>query len=55
MTKLIFYDEENKVWIIYTLEHGGPIIHDPDLNKAEEKFKNAMELALAVKKLLEEY
>ena len=48
---IINKDKENKIYTLYLLEKGGPIISDASLDKAKEKFKNAFNLALAVQKL----
>lgn len=52
MKTIIFEDKENGVYTLFTLEKGGPIISDASLDKAKEKFKDALELALVVQKLL---
>jgi len=53
MSEIIYYkDIENKVYTVYTLEKGGPIVSDISIKLAKVKFENALKLAEAVKKLL---
>jgi hypothetical protein len=52
MKVLYFFDTENKVHTIFTLEKGGAIISDASLNRAKEKFNDAMTLARSVQKFL---
>ena len=49
---LVFNDKENNLFTIYTIEKGGPIISDPDLDTAKQKFSNAIKLAASVRNLL---
>jgi len=53
MKKIIHFDETEKLYSIFLLEKGGPIINDVSLVKANEKFDNALQLSESVKKFFE--
>jgi hypothetical protein len=52
MKTIIHYNQEDKTYEIFSLEKGGPIVDDPSLEKAIEKFANAFELFKFVKYIL---
>ena len=53
MKTIEYKDKENNVFTIYTLEKGGPIVSDVSLDVAREKFRNALQLSIAVRKVLD--
>lgn len=49
---LIYKDEENDVFTVFSLEKGGPIVSDNSIELAKTKFEDALRLASAVRNLL---
>ena len=47
----IVEDKENKTFTISTIEKGGPIISGSSFEDAVEKFKEALDLSVAVRNL----
>lgn len=48
----VFYDEENGQYTVCYSGNGGAVMSDKSLVKAINKFKEGMQVAYAVKKLL---
>ena len=46
----ISYDNENKLFTVYSLTKGGPIVSDSSLEKAKQKYGDGLALAVAIRK-----